>query len=84
MLAEGLRVLGLRREELAATPKERPEKQVLAWWLHGRTTAPRRWIAEQLVMGYESRASQAVRWVESKRAGNLFEMKQKLEGCDAD
>jgi len=84
LLAAGLRALGLRREELAATPKGRPEKQVLAWWLHARTTAPRRWLAEQLVMGCESRVSQAVRWVEPKRAGELFAMKQKLENYVAD
>jgi len=47
-----IRVLELgmkaRRREMAAaaTPKGRAEKQVLAWWLHGRTTVTRRWIAE--------------------------------------
>ena len=37
-------------QELATPPKGRAEKQVLAWWLHGRTTATRRWIAEKLAL----------------------------------
>jgi hypothetical protein len=84
MVAVGLRALGLRREELGTSPKGQPEKQVLAWWLRGQTTVTRRWIAEHLAMGYESRVSQAVSWVESKRAGPILKMKQRLEGSGAD
>jgi putative transposase len=84
ILAGGLRTLELRREGLVTLPKGQPEKQVLAWWLHGRTTVTRRWIAEHLAMGYESRVSQAVRWVESIRAGQILKMKLRLEGSGAD
>ncbi|SPE61705.1 hypothetical protein SBV1_740038 [Verrucomicrobia bacterium] len=43
--------LGLEQADLAQTPKGQIEKQVLAWWLYGRTTVARRWIAENLKMG---------------------------------
>jgi len=45
---------------LSRLPKGQTEKLVLAWWLYGQTTVRRRWVAEQLRMGYETRVSQAV------------------------
>ena len=82
MVGWGLRKLGMGKEELEATPKGQAEKQVLAWRLHGHTTASRRWIAEELRMGYESRVSQAVSWVEASRARNVVEMKRRLKDYD--
>ena len=67
MLAAGLRALGIRSGDLATLPKGQREKLVLAWWLYGQTTVRRRWVAEQLRMGYETRVSQAVSLVESSR-----------------
>jgi hypothetical protein len=58
--------------------KGQKEKQVLAWWLHGRTTVTRRWIAEHLKMGYETRVSQAVGWVESAPTREVLEIRKKL------
>ena len=81
MLSLGLRRLRLNAGQLAGSSKGQAEKQVLAWWLYGRTTVTRRWLAEQLQMGYETRVSQAVRWVESSRAHEVLEMKKRLEGC---
>ena len=83
MVGWGLRKLGMGKRELEATPKGQVEKQVLACWLHGRTTASRRWIAEELRMGYESRVSQAVSWVEASRARNVLKMKRRLEDYNA-
>ncbi len=83
MAGWGLRRLGMDRQNLPAAPKGQLEKQVLAWWLHGQTTATRRWIAEELQMGYESRVSQAVSAVKASRAGQVVEMKQKLQEYDA-
>jgi hypothetical protein len=67
MLAAGLRALGIRSGDLATLPKGQREKLVLAWWLYGQTTVRRRWVAEQLRRGYETRVSQAVSLVESSR-----------------
>ena len=81
MLAAGLRALGIRSGDLATLPKGQREKLVLAWWLYGQTTVRRRWIAEQLRMGYETRVSQAVSLVESSREPLLQKMKRKLNQC---
>ena len=78
ILTLGLRRLGLERKKLATGPKGQMEKQILAWWLHGQTTVPRRWITENLKMGYETRVSQAVSWVESSRLRVVVELKKKL------
>jgi len=79
LLSRGLRKLGLRAGELAGLPKGRTEKQVLAWWLRGRTSVSRRWVAQALAMGYETRVSQAVSWVENCREAGVMEMKRKLQ-----
>jgi len=49
------------------------EKHVLAWWMQGRTSVSRGWMAEHLAMGYKSRVSQAIRWVKSNRAVEVLE-----------
>jgi hypothetical protein len=82
MLSSGLAALGIRSEDLASLPKGQTEKLVLAWWLYGRTTVGRRWVAEQLAMGYETRVSQAVSLVESSRKVKINEMKRKLSRCN--
>ena len=81
MSQKGMRLLGLKQADLARRAKGDRAKQVLAWWLYGRTTVSRRWVAEKLVMGSETRVSQAVRWVESNRAPAVVDMKTKLTKC---
>jgi hypothetical protein len=83
MVEWGLGRLGVSRQELARTPKGLVEKQVLAWWLHGQTTARRRWIAEALRMGYESRVSQAISWVAANRTRKVVDLKRKLQAYRA-
>jgi REP element-mobilizing transposase RayT len=83
MLAGGLRALGMARAELARDPKGQLEKQVLAWWIFGRTVVTRRWLAEQLHMGYESAISRAVSFVESSRVKSVVAMKVKLQSAAA-
>lgn len=78
MLAAGLRLLKLSGRDLSALPKGQSEKQVLAWWLYGRTTVKRRWLAERLAMGYETRINQAVAHVESSREAAVLSLKKKL------
>ncbi|SPE55055.1 hypothetical protein SBV1_2030008 [Verrucomicrobia bacterium] len=43
-----MRLVSLCAVVARTTPKGQIEKQVLAWWLYGRTTVARRWIAENL------------------------------------
>jgi hypothetical protein len=42
----------------------------------------RRWIAENLMMGYESGVSRAVSFVESSAANKAMTMKSKLRNAD--
>ena len=74
-------MLRVRRFQLAKLPKGQPEKQVLAWWLYSNTTVERRWLAEQLVMGYETRASQVASSVEATHDPAVLAVKSKLIGC---
>jgi len=77
----GLGLLGLKRADLARTPRGQIQKQVLAWWIYGRKSVARRWVAENLQMGYETRASQAMREVESSRAPQVMNIKKQLVEC---
>jgi len=82
MLVAGLKVLKMRRTELATRPKGQLEKQVLAWWLYSNTAVKRRWLAERLGMGYETRVSQAASQVASTRDRAVLAMKNKLINCE--
>ncbi|MDR3564118.1 MAG: transposase [Negativicutes bacterium] len=82
MLEAGMKLLGLTGADLKKGPNGQTEKQVLAWWLYGRTTVTRRWLAETLRMGYETRISQAVSWVESNRTQAVAAMRNKLTETD--
>ena len=64
---------------LPERPKGLAEKQVLAWWLRGRTTMGRRWISERLGMGEESGVSRAVRKVKVGRAGKPRTLNRRLQ-----
>jgi hypothetical protein len=74
----GLRLLKLGRADPGALPKAQTEKQVQAWWLYGGTTVKRRWLAERLAMGYETRISQAVRGGETSGEPTVLGRKNEL------
>ena len=78
LLGEGTAALGLEVSELEDRPKGMAEKEVLAWWLRGRTTVGRRWLSERLRMGEESRVSRAVRRVQAGREGKQERIKRRL------
>lgn len=82
LLGEGLAALGLPAAGLAERPKGLAEKQVLAWWLRGRTTMGRRWISARLGMGEESGVSRAVRRVQAGKDGKLKSLKRRLLATD--
>ena len=73
--------MGLPPEWLAKTPKGQREKQVLAWWLCEQTTVTRRWVAERLKMGHESRVAQALPLVRCGRSDDLAGIKARLAKC---
>jgi len=60
-LEEGLRCLGLEREELRGLKKGDPRKAALAVRIRTHTIAPNAWIAEQLQLGHVSRVNQCAR-----------------------
>ena len=51
----------------------------MAWWLCQHTTARRRWVSERLVMGDESRVTQAIGRVKRERQPELERLKRRLE-----
>lgn len=81
MIQSGMRLLGLEDDTMAAMSKGQTEKLILAWWVYGRTTVTRQWLADRLDMGYVTRVSQAVSWVEASRAAEVVAMRKKLLKC---
>ena len=61
LLEEGLRCLGVEREELPRLKKGDPRKAALAVRIRARTTVPNAWIAEHLQLGHVSRVNQCAR-----------------------
>jgi len=82
LLGLGLEVLGMEGVDLAQAAKGMAEKQVLAWWLCGRTTVRRRWVSERLGMGDESRVSQAIRRVQQPVDPGLARLKKQIEQAE--
>jgi hypothetical protein len=82
LLALGLEVMGMAGVDLEQSAKGMAEKQVLAWWLCGRTTVRRRWVSEPLGMRDESRVSQAIRAVKRPADPRLAKLKAKIEKAD--
>ena len=78
-LASALKILGWDLERVAKSPKGPPRKQVLAWWLRRRTVVGRRWLAERLNMGHETRVTWAVRGVTRSPARQLVRWRKRLE-----
>ncbi len=79
LLAGGLAALGMAGLDLRQMAKAMPEKQVLAWWLSGRTTVKRRWVSEQLGMGDESRVTQAIRRVKEGAEPGLARLRRQIQ-----
>ena len=61
LLEEGLRCLGVTREELPRLRKGDPRKAALAVRIRMRTMVPNRWLAEHLQLGHVSRVNHCAR-----------------------
>ena len=81
LLRRGLRVLGLKDEELERMTKGAERKQVLAWWLRKETVMSREWISQRLKMGDVSRVTQAFRNVDALNDPNLVSLRKRLDKC---
>lgn len=83
-IQKALRRLGLEDAGLAALPKGADAKLVMAWWLRCETTLSRRWIAQRLGMGHETRVTLAVRSVSAARQSRLARLRQQITGIGRD
>ena len=81
---KALRVLGLDAAKLEDLPKGAEAKLVMAWRLRGRTTTSRRWIAQRLSMGHETRVTLAVRTVSGTKRGRLGRLRERIAGITRD
>lgn len=70
--------LGVDAAELEVLPKGAELKLVLAWCLRSQTTMSRRWIAERLKMGHETRVTTAVRTVGEANGGKLRRLRERV------
>jgi len=61
--AKALRVIGLTDSSLKRLPKGCPEKQVLVWFIHTRTSVPNDWFCRQLHCGHPGNISKYVKAV---------------------
>lgn len=77
MLQAGMECLGLDEGDLTGMPKGAEAKAVLAWHLRKHTTVGRKWVAQRLAMGDESRITKLVRAVELE--SRYAELKMKLK-----
>jgi len=75
---QALRSLNLDDAALHSLPKGADAKLVMAWWLRRQTTVSRRWIAERLGMGHDTRVTLAVRVVSAAKAGRLERLRRLL------
>ena len=78
-IGSALADLGLDSEGLGRLAKGASEKLVMAWWLRVHTTLSRRWIAQRLQMGHETRVTLAVREVARSQVGPLAKLKRRVE-----
>ncbi len=72
--AKALEALRLTEDVLDALPKGCPEKQVLVWFIHTRTSVPNDWLCQQLHCGHAgnvSKYAKAVAVAKDKRAETL-------------
>ncbi len=79
LFREGLRILGIREQDLEKMAKGSKEKQVLVWWIRKKTVVGRRWISQRLGMGDASRVTQAVTVVDKTRDNALLKLKNRLQ-----
>ena len=79
LLAAGLRVLGLRENEVLEMRNNRKEKQTLAWLMNAHTTVTVRWTAVRLEMGHPENASHGINRFRRKENREIAKIRKQLE-----
>jgi REP element-mobilizing transposase RayT len=79
LLQEGMALVGLRAEELAALKKSDPRKMAVAWLIRRNTAVRNEWISDQLHMGRVSKMSYFVKREEDAESGILLKLKKKVK-----
>ena len=77
-MRRGLRILGLKEEDVEEMSKGAAEKVVLAWWLRERTTVTLRWVSDRLKMGHYTRVTQALSRMRRKPGRKLKQLQRRL------
>jgi hypothetical protein len=78
LITSGLAALRMSEEELGATDKSDPRKQVLAWWVRGQTNVQNSWLSRRLQMGHPSSVTHARRTVASTEEASMKRWKRTL------
>lgn len=80
LMKEGMRILGLNRQQLGRLRKTDLRKQAVAWHIRSRTTVSTRWIADQMSMGDPSSVSRAAGVFRGSERGDgeVWDLKRKL------
>lgn len=76
--AKALKVLGLTEESLKTLPKGCPEKQVLVWFIHTRTSVPNDWLCQQLHCGHPGNISKYAKAVALAKDRRVMTLKKSM------
>jgi putative transposase len=82
LLDKGLRLLGIKADELEGMRKNAPEKQVLAWYLRSRTIVSNQWLTEHLYCGHSCNVSAFVGAVKRTDSGAIADLRETLISKD--
>jgi REP element-mobilizing transposase RayT len=75
LLKQGLKEVGLRREELSYIKKSDDRKKVVAWLIRKNTSVRNEWVSNALKMGNLATVSRSVRAVDQATDGFLYDLK---------
>jgi len=81
ILTQGLKVLGLREEDLPHLAKGALEKQLLAWHIRNNTTVSNQWLSEHLHSGHPGNLARYLRYVAEATDKKTRSLKNSLRAC---
>ncbi len=80
--AKGLRALGLTETSLQKLAKGSIEKQVLAWYIRGRTIISNGWLSQQLRCGHSGNIPRYIKTIETSKTPQVMSLKKALLKCE--
>ena len=75
----GMRILGLRDEDLGSLAKGHELKCLLAWLSHSQTMVSHPWISRRLQMGRPSNLSEYIKGIRETTDQRLLGLRRRLE-----